>query len=310
MVGKVLQYLQANPWPYRRRVSTAGAFRSDANVRRSEPAERTQLIIEPSHGFAIKLRELWEYRELLYFLVWRDVKVRYKQTVLGIAWVVLQPLIATLIFTVVFGQLAKVPSGDLPYPLFAFAALLPWNYFASALNRSGTSLVNNANLITKVYFPRLIIPLANVFNGLVDFAISLLVLVALMAYYGVVPNAAVLLLPFFLLMAICTVLGVSLWLAALGVRYRDVNYMLPFLVQVWMYATPVVYPASLFPERWRPVLGLNPMAGVVEGFRWALTGTGDPPGRMLVVSILIVLLLLASGLVFFRSTERTFADVV
>jgi lipopolysaccharide transport system permease protein len=276
----------------------------------AEGIARSQLIIEPSHGFALKLYELWEYRELLYFLVWRDIKVRYKQTVLGVAWVVLQPLIATLIFTVVFGQLAKVPSGNLPYPLFAFAALLPWNYFAGALNRSGTSLVNNANLITKIYFPRLIIPLAGVINGLVDFGISLSLLVFLMAYYGVVPNAAILLLPVFMLMAVGMALGVSLWLAALGVQYRDVNYLLPFVVQVWMYATPVVYPASLFPERWRPWLGLNPMAGVVEGFRWALTGSGEAPGLMLLVSAAIILLLLVSGLLFFRKTERTFADVV
>jgi lipopolysaccharide transport system permease protein len=268
-------------------------------------------VIEPTRGWAVlKLREVWEYRELLYFLVWRDVKVRYKQTALGIAWVVLQPLVATVIFTVVFGNLAKIPSGNLPYPLFAFAALLPWNYFAGALTRAGTSLVNNANLITKIYFPRLIIPLAGVINGLVDFGISLIVLVALMIYYGVVPNAAVLLLPFFLLMAIGTALGVSLWLAALGVQYRDVNYLLPFLSQVWMYATPVVYPASLFPERWRPLLGLNPMAGVVEGFRWALTGSGDAPGPLLLVSVGIIVVLLVSGLVFFRNTERTFADVV
>jgi lipopolysaccharide transport system permease protein len=274
-------------------------------------AESTQLVIEPTRGWAVlKLREVWEYRELLYFLVWRDVKVRYKQTALGVAWVVLQPLVATLIFTVVFGNLAKIPSGDLPYPLFAFAALLPWNYFAGALTRAGTSLVSNANLITKIYFPRLIISLAGVINGLVDFGISLIVLVALMIYYGVVPNAAVLLLPFFLLMAIGTALGVSLWLAALGVQYRDVNYLLPFLAQVWMYATPVVYPASLFPERWRPLLGLNPMAGVVEGFRWALTGSGDAPGPLLLISVGIIVVLLVSGLVFFRNTERTFADVV
>jgi len=274
-------------------------------------AESTQLVIEPTRGWAVlKLGEVWEYRELLYFLVWRDVKVRYKQTALGVLWVVLQPLVATVIFTVVFGNLAKIPSGNLPYPLFAFAALLPWNYFAGALTRAGTSLVNNANLITKIYFPRLIIPLAGVINGLVDFGISLIVLVALMIYYGVVPNAAVLLLPFFLLMAIGTALGVSLWLAALGVQYRDVNYLLPFLSQVWMYATPVVYPASLFPERWRPLLGLNPMAGVVEGFRWALTGSGDAPGPLLLVSVGIIVVLLVSGLVFFRNTERTFADVV
>jgi lipopolysaccharide transport system permease protein len=270
-----------------------------------------QLVIEPTRGLAsLKLREVWEYRELLYFLVWRDLKVRYKQTALGVAWVVLQPLVATLIFTVVFGNLARIPSGDLPYPLFAFSALLPWQYFAGALTRSGTSLVNNANLITKIYFPRLIIPLAGILNGLVDFGISFLVLIVLMLYYGVGPGWAILTLPLFLLLAIVTALGVSLWLSALGVQYRDVNQLLPFLVQVWMYATPVVYPAALFPERWRPLLGLNPMAGVVEGFRWALTGSGDAPGPMLLVSVIVVLVLLVSGLAFFRNTERTFADVV
>ncbi|MBM3129920.1 MAG: ABC transporter permease [Chloroflexi bacterium] len=270
-----------------------------------------QLVIEPTRGLAsLKLRELWEYRELLYFLVWRDVKVRYKQTALGVAWVVLQPLVATLIFTVVFGNLARIPSGDLPYPLFAFSALLPWQYFAGALTRSGTSLVNSAHLITKIYFPRLIIPLAGILNGLIDFGISFLVLIVLMLYYGVVPGWAIVTLPLFLLMAIATALGVSLWLSALGVQYRDVNQLLPFLVQVWMYATPVVYPATLFPERWRPLLGLNPMAGVVEGFRWALTGSGDAPGPMLLISIAVVLVLLVSGLIFFRNTERTFADVV
>jgi lipopolysaccharide transport system permease protein len=276
-----------------------------------EKTYATQLVIEPTRGWAVlKLRELWEYRELLYFLVWRDIKVRYKQTALGVAWVVLQPLVATLIFTVVFGQLAKMPSGNLPYPLFAFAALLPWNYFAGALTRAGTSLVNNANLITKIYFPRLIIPLSGVINGLVDFGISFLVLIALMLYFGVVPGLAIVWLPFFLLMAVGTALGVSLWLAALAVQYRDVNHLLPFLAQVWMYATPVVYPASLFPERWRPLLGLNPMAGVVEGFRWALTGSGDAPGPLLLISVGIIIVLLVSGLVFFRNTERTFADVV
>jgi len=281
------------------------------STNRTTAVPTQQLVIEPTRGLAsLKLREVWEYRELLYFLVWRDLKVRYKQTALGVAWVVLQPLVATLIFTVVFGNLARMPSGDLPYPLFAFAALLPWQYFAGALNRSGTSLVNSAHLITKIYFPRLIIPLAGVINGLVDFGVSFLVLLALMLYYGVVPGVAIVTLPLFLLMAIATALGVSLWLSALGVQYRDVNQLLPFLVQVWMYATPVVYPATLFPERWRPLLGLNPMAGVVEGFRWALTNRGEPPGPLLWVSVAIVLVLLTSGAFFFRNTERTFADVV
>jgi lipopolysaccharide transport system permease protein len=278
---------------------------------REQAVDVPTIMIQPSRGLAaLQLRALWQYRELLYFLVWRDIKVRYKQTVLGVAWVVLQPVLATLIFTVVFGQLAKMPSGELPYPVFAFVGLLPWNYFASALNRAGTSLVNNTHLITKVYFPRLVIPLAGTIVGLVDFGISFLVLLVLMLVYGITPGWLVLTLPLFLLMAICTALGVSLWLSALGVRFRDVNYLLPFLVQVWMYATPVVYPASLFPERWRFLLGLNPMAGVVEGFRWALTGSGEAPGALLLVSLAAILFVLVSGLVFFRSTERTFADVI
>jgi len=268
-------------------------------------------IIKPSTGWvSLNLQELWEYRELLYFLTWRDIKVRYKQTALGVAWVVLQPLVATLIFTVVFGRLARIPSGELPYPLFAYIALLPWNYFAGALNRAGTSLVNNAHLITNIYFPRLAIPLAAVSSGLVDLGVSFLMLVGLMAYYGVVPGPAVLTLPLFLLLAIGTALGASLWLSALNVQYRDVNQLLPFLAQVWMYATPVVYPSTLIPERWRPFYGLNPMAGVVEGFRWALTGRGEPPGLMLLLSVAVVLLLVVSGAAFFRRTERTFADVV
>ena len=268
-------------------------------------------LIEPTRGLAaLNLRALWRYRELLYFLVWRDLKVRYRQAALGVAWVVLQPIAATAIFTLVFGRLAGIPSGELPYPVFAFAGLLPWNYFAGALNRAGTSLVNNTHLITKVYFPRLVIPLSAVSVGLVDLGVSLVVLAGLMVIYGVGPGPAIVSLPLFVLLAFVTALGVSLWLSALGVRFRDVNHLLPFLVQVWMYATPVVYPASLLPERWRPLLGLNPMAGVVEGFRWALAGAGRPPGPLLLVSVAVSLLVLISGIVFFRATERTFADII
>jgi lipopolysaccharide transport system permease protein len=217
-------------------------------VRSPTPVHQT--VIEPTRGLVfLRLGELWAYRELLGFLIWRDLKVRYKQTVLGVAWVVLQPLVATVIFTVVFGMLAKVPSDGVPYPLFAFAGLLPWNYFAGAMTRSGTSLINNSSLVTKIYFPRLLIPLAGIVNGLIDFGVGCLVLVALMAYYRVAPSLAVLALPLFLLMAIGTALGMSLWLSALAVRYRDVNHLMPFIVQVWMYATPVVYPATLFPEK-------------------------------------------------------------
>ena len=274
-----------------------------------------QVVIEPGRGWLdLQLRPLWQYRELLFFLVWRDIKVRYKQTALGVAWIILQPLVSTGIFSLLFGGLLQVPSGGVPYPLFALAALVPWNYFAGSLTKSGTSVVNSANLITKVYFPRLIIPLAGVLSGLVDFAITSLVLAALMAFYGVAPTVGILFLPLFLLLAMLTALGFGLWLSALNVRYRDVNYLIPFLVQIWMYATPVIYGATLIPERFRFLLALNPMTGVVEGFRWALLGRqladAAPPGPLLAIPILITLVVLASGLIFFRHTERTFADVI
>ena len=273
------------------------------------------LVIEPTRGWAsLGLRDVWEYRELLYFLVWRDVKVRYKQTLLGVLWVVLQPLVSMAIFTVLFGILLKVPSGDVPYPVFAFAGLLPWNYFAQALNRSSTSVVNSAHLITKIYFPRLVIPLSGVFSSLVDFAIAFGVLILLMVIYGIVPTAGMLLLPVLILLAMVTALGFGLWLSALNVRYRDVNYLLPFLIQVWMYVTPVVYGSGLIPAQFRFLLSLNPMTGVVEGFRWALlspAAVGDYlSGPMLGVSVVISLVVLVSGTYFFRSTERSFADIV
>lgn len=273
------------------------------------------IIIEPTRGWtSLQLRAVWQYRELLYFLVWRDLKVRYKQTLLGAAWIVLQPVVSMVVFSVLFGGLLKVPSGGVPYPIFAYAALLPWNYFSGSLSRSSQSLVGSAHLITKVYFPRLIIPISGVLSGLVDFAIAFLVLVAMMVYYAIAPTPAVVLLPAFLLLALVTALGFGLWLSALNVRYRDVNYLVPYLVQIWMYVTPVVYGTTLIPERFRFLLALNPMTGVVEGFRWALLGRhladAAPPGPILAVSIAVSLVVLVSGAVFFRNTERTFADIV
>jgi lipopolysaccharide transport system permease protein len=269
------------------------------------------LIIQPSHGWLkLNLGELWNYRELLYFLVWRDVKVRYKQTALGAAWAILQPFMTMVVFSVFFGRLAKIPSDGVPYPVFAFTALLPWQLFAYALAESSNSLVASQNLITKVYFPRLVIPIAGVLAGLVDFAIAFVVLLGLMWYFGIVPTAAIALLPLFVLLAIMTALAVGLWLSALNVKYRDVRYTIPFLTQFWMFVTPVAYPSSLVPERWRALFGLNPMAGVVEGFRWALLGKAHSPGPLLIVSIVAVVVLLIGGLMYFRRMEATFADIV
>jgi lipopolysaccharide transport system permease protein len=272
--------------------------------------EPTVRIRPPGSWISFDWRELWEYRELLYFLVWRDVKVRYKQTALGVLWVVLQPLATTLIFSVIFGNLAKIPSENLPYAVFALAGLVPWNYFAGAFSRGGTSLVGSANLLSKVYFPRLIIPIASMASGLIDQAIVFGLLIVLMLFFGIVPTLAIVTLPFFLLLAIATALGVSLWLSALHVQYRDVGYLIPFIGQFWMYATPVVYPASMIPAQWRILYGLNPMTGVVEGFRWALFGTGAGPDAMLFVSVVMVAVLLVSGLFFFKRMEDSFADVV
>lgn len=269
------------------------------------------IFIRPSRGWvSLQLRELWEYRELLFFLIWRDVKVRYKQTALGIAWVVLQPLLMTVLFSLIFGRLARMPSENLPYAVFTLAGLVPWNYFSGALARGGTSLVSNAQVISKVYFPRLIIPAAGVLGGLPDFAVGFGVLIGVMLFYGIVPTLTVLWLPFFLLIAIATVLGVSLWFSALHVQYRDVNHLIPFIAQFWMFATPVVYPASLIPGRWRILYALNPMVGVVEGFRWALFGTGKAPELTLGVSIATVVVVFVTGLFVFRRMEKTFADIV
>ncbi len=270
-----------------------------------------EIVLSPSKGWVpLNLKDLWEYRELLYFLVWRDIQVRYKQTVLGAAWAVLQPVLTMIVFSVFFGQLAGMPSDGIAYPVFAFAGLLPWQLFAFALAGSGNSLVANQQLLTKVYFPRLLIPLAAVLAGLVDFAIAFVVLVALMFYYGIVPTFAVLTLPLFMLFVLATALGVGLWLSALNVEYRDVRYVLPFLTQLWFFSTPIAYSSRLVPASWRWLYGLNPMAGVVEGFRWALLGKGEGIEPMVMISVLAVVVLLIGGLVYFRRMEKTFADVV
>ena len=269
------------------------------------------IVIQPSKGWLkLNLSDLWEYRELLYFLVWRDVKVRYKQTILGAAWAILQPFLTMVVFSIFFGRLAKVPSDGLPYPIFTFTALLPWQLFAHALGESGNSLVANQQLITKVYFPRLIIPISAVLAGLVDFAIAFVVLLAMMFYYGIVPTIAILTLPLFIMFAVATALAAGLWLSALNVEYRDVRYTIPFLTQFWLFATPIAYSSRLVPERWRALYGLNPMAGVVEGFRWALLGKSGGISPMVIVSVLAVIALLVSGLIYFRRMEKTFADVI
>jgi lipopolysaccharide transport system permease protein len=267
--------------------------------------------IRPSKGWlTLDFKELWRYRELIFFLTWRDIKVRYKQAVLGIAWAVLQPLLTMLIFTVIFGVLLQTPSQGLPYPLFALSALLPWQLFATALQRASISLVGNANLITKIYFPRLAIPLSSVMAALVDFGVSFVVLLGVMVYYGFWPGWKILWLAPMTLLTLFTALAVGLWLSALNVQYRDVQHMVPFIIQVWMYASPIVYPIQTIPEGiWRSLYGLNPMTGVIQGFRWALLG-GTPPDITLLVSSGMVLVLLISGLFYFRRMEKTFADLV
>lgn len=277
----------------------------------ASPKAAPSLMIRPSTGWApIELRELWEYRELIYFLTWRDIKVRYKQTVLGAAWAIIQPFFMMIVFSFFFGRLAHVPSDNIPYPIFTYCALLPWQLFAHSLSESSNSLVANAQLIKKVYFPRLAAPVSAVLAGLVDFAIAFVVLLGMMAYYGIAPTWAVATLPLFILLAVLTALGVGLWLSALNVQYRDVRHTLAFLTQLWLFATPVAYSSSLVPERWRVFYGLNPMAGVVEGFRWALLGRTEPPGALLTVSVGIVILILISGLYYFRRMEDSFADVI
>jgi lipopolysaccharide transport system permease protein len=287
---------------------TSSGMESFSNTRTSP----TPTVLIKAHNplFCLDLAAIWEYRELVYFLVWRDLKVRYRQTILGACWAILQPLLTMVIFTAVFGKLAKVPSDGLPYQIFAFSALLPWNLFASSLDRGGTSVVGNGQLISKIYFPRLILPLSGVLSPLADFAVSFSILVGMMFWFGSSPSWRVLALPVFILLAIFTAFAVALWLSALNVRYRDVGYAIPFLIQVWLFASPVAYPASLIPEKWRLLYGLNPMAGVIEGFRWALLGKQGLDARVIAASSVVVLLLMIPGVIFFKQTERTFADVI
>jgi lipopolysaccharide transport system permease protein len=275
------------------------------------PDQNSETLIEPSKGwFHLELSDLWRYRELLYFLTWRDIKVRYKQTALGAAWAVLQPLLTMVVFSIIFGRLAQLPSEGIPYPVFTFTALLPWQLFAFALNQSSASLVADQNLIKKIYFPRLIIPISSVMAGLLDFAIAFGVLLILMFAFGIPLTSRLLAVPFMVLLALATAMAVGLWLSALNVKYRDVRYTLPFLTQVWLFATPIAYSSTLIPERWQLLYSLNPMTGVVEGFRWALLGKESAVGGMILVSTIMVVLLLVGGLIYFKRMEDEFADIV
>jgi lipopolysaccharide transport system permease protein len=266
--------------------------------------------IEPTQKLvSLNMKELWHFRELLFFLTWRDIKIRFKQTALGASWAILQPFLTMVVFSLFFGKLASMPSDGIPYPIFSYAALLPWNYFSTALTASSNSVVTNSNLITKVYFPRLYVPFSNVLSGVVDFGIAFLVLLGMMVFYNIIPTLSTFLLPLFLLLALTTALGASLWLSALNVKYRDVRYIIPFIVQFWMFATPVVYPSSLLDEPWRTLYGINPMVGVIEGFRWALLGT-KAPEPMILLSALVSILLCVSGIYYFRNMEKTFADII
>ena len=287
---------------------------SRAGIPKSGPmngANSRIISIEPSRGWvSLKLRELWEYRELMYFLTWRDLKVRYKQTFLGVLWAVIQPFFTMVVFSLFFGRLAKMPSDGIPYPIFAFSALVPWTFFTNGLTQASNSLVGSANLITKVYFPRLAIPIASVLVGTVDFVLAFAILLCMMLYYGIIPTVNIVWLPLFLVLVIFTSLGVSLWLSALNVQFRDVKYVIPFLTQFWLFATPIAYPSSLLHEPWRTLYGLNPMVGVVEGFRWAMLGAKTAPGPMMIVSASVASLVLASGAIYFRRMEKIFADIV
>ena len=268
------------------------------------------ITIRPSRGWVpIDFRALWEYRELLYFLTWREIKVRYKQTLLGFTWAIIQPFAMMVVFTLFFGTLAKVPSEGIPYPLFNYAALLPWMLFAEGISRASGSLVQDANLVQKVYFPRLAMPLSGILSPLIDFAIASTILIGMMFYFGYPPTVSILWLPAFIILAMMTALGVGMWLSTINVKYRDVRYVIPFLIQLWLFASPVVYSSTLLPQRFQVVYGLNPMAGVIEGFRWALLGT-EPPGSLIAVSAIIVIVILVSGAYYFRRMEKTFADVV
>jgi lipopolysaccharide transport system permease protein len=284
---------------------------SDCEISSLGAVRKPTVVVEPIRGlFHLDLQAVWHYRELLYFLIWRDVKVRYKQTIIGAGWAILQPLMTMVILTLIFGKFAKIPSDGLPYPIFVYAALLPWNYFSQALSRSGTSLVGNARLISKIYFPRLIVPISAAVAPLVDFAIGFVLLVGMMTWYGIAPTWGVFTLPLFLLLALLSALAVGLWLSAFNVRYRDVGHTIPFLIQFWMFASPVAYPVSLVPEKWRVLYSLNPLAGVIEGFRWAVLGKETPDFTVMALSAVVVVTILIGGLVYFTRVEQTFADVV
>ncbi len=282
----------------------------ESKARKIQDKRKPFAVRKPQTSIALRLDEIWEYRELLYFLVWRDLKVRYKQTALGVAWAIIQPFMTMIVFTIFFGRLAKLPSDGIPYPIFVYSGLLPWQLFANAMTQSGNSLVANRGLITKVYFPRIIIPSSSILAGLVDFCIAFLVLIAMMLYYGITPTAAVVTLPLFIVFAVATSLAVSLWLSALNVQYRDVRYTIPFLTQIWLFLTPIPYSESLVPDNWRLIYGLNPMTGVVEGFRWALLGKSADTSVLILASISMVIILLVTGLFYFKRMERSFADIV
>ncbi|MHB8624625.1 MAG: ABC transporter permease [Aggregatilineales bacterium] len=286
------------------------ASQTETNTILSSP--EPLLVIEPSKGWvSLKLRELWKYRELLYFLTWRDIKVRYKQTVIGAAWAIIQPVMTMVVFSLFFGQLAKMPSDGVPYPLFSFTALVPWALFTYGLGAASNSLVGSSNLIKKIYFPRLIIPISSILSGILDFVLAFAVLIIMMIGFGIRPTANIIWLPALLLLALVTSLGVGLWLSAMNVEFRDIRYIVPFLTQFWMFATPIAYPSSLIHnDTLRALYGLNPMTGVVEGFRWALLGTDTAPGPIILVSAMAAVLLLVSGAFYFRRMEKTFADVV
>jgi lipopolysaccharide transport system permease protein len=277
----------------------------------STTTDRPVILIKPSRGWlSFNLKEIWAYRELLYFLIWRDVKVKYKQTIIGAAWAILQPFMTMIVFTFVFRKIAGIPSDGIPYPIFAYTALLPWNLFSGALDRSTMSLVAQSNLISKVYFPRLIIPFSATLSGLVDFMIAFVILVGMMVWYHILPTLAVLYLPLFMILALSAALSVGLWLSAINVRYRDVGHTVPFLIQIWMFASPVAYPVSMVPAEWRLLYSLNPLAGVIEGFRWGLLGKGHPDFVVITISTIMVAALLFGGIAYFKRTEKTFADMI
>jgi lipopolysaccharide transport system permease protein len=270
-----------------------------------------EIVVEPTHGwFHLRLKELWEFRELLFFFTWRDIAVRYKQTVLGASWAIIQPVMTMIIFSIIFGRLAKLPSDGIPYPIFSYTALLPWQLFSSGVGNASASLISNQNMITKTYFPRLILLISTVISGLVDFALSFLVLLVMMVFYKISFSWRILVLPVFILLALTTALAVGMWLAVFNVRFRDVKYITSFLMQFWQYATPVAYSISLIPAQWRTLYGLNPMTGVIGGFRWAMLAQSFDLGPIVIVSVIVVILLFLGGLVYFQGMEKTFADVV